>query len=431
MGILACVSIIQEAFNKQMKEHSLVYNFRRVCSDKEKSMGKKVLAGILALMMAVSLNTAAFAADTIPSALMLSATSVGLKTGETVTLIATIDGAFAEGVSWTSSDPSVAAVSGGLVTAATLGRTTITAKTADGRTATCVVHVALKGIDVSQYQGAVDWLAVKAGGVDFAILRTGYGNELPEIQTDNTFSPNYAAASANGIKLGAYHVSYATTPEVAVQEAQMCLSILQGRHLDYPVFIDIEHSSQSSLTKEQITAVASAFCSAIVNAGYKAGVYSTTTFFNGNLSGSSLDAYDKWVAHPEASTPNYSGEYTMWQYSHAGSVPGINGLVDLNYSYRDYPNPASASQDTALISDTGSTLNLQQGKSYVFRFKPNGIKDKPTFTSGNSSMVKADVLYTQNGYYYFKIIGTGKGVTSVYSTLPGQKAVRRCLVTVK
>lgn len=374
----------------------------------------------------------AFATDTgtAAPALMLNSTSLGLKTGESATLIVTAGGIFMEGASWSSSNPGVATVSGGLVNAVALGKATVTATAADGRSVACEVHVARKGIDVSQYQGAVDWLSVKAGGVDFAILRTGYGNELPEIQTDSTFSTNYDGATANGIKLGAYHVSYATTPEIAVQEAQMCLSILNGRHLDYPIFIDIEQSSQSALPKEQLTAVVSAFCGEITKAGYKSGIYSSTGFFNGCLSDPALNAYDKWVAHPDVSTPNYNSAYTMWQYSHTGIIPGISGSVDLDYSYQEYPAAAPVPVDTSLISDTGSTLTLQSGKSYQFKFTPNGISAQPIFTTGNSGVIKPVLMKKQGGSYYFKITGVGQGSTSVYSTLPNQKPVRRCVVTV-
>lgn len=394
---------------------------------------KKWIALILVLTMTVLFNTAAFAAETGTSAdaLTLNSTSLGLKKGESATLQASTNGTVLDGVSWSSSNTGVATVSGGVVTAVALGRATVTATTADGRSvASCFVHVVLKGIDVSQYQGIVDWLSVRASGVDFAILRTGYGNELPETQTDTMFSTNYDAAKANDIKLGVYHVSYATTPEIAAQEAQMCLNILNKRHLDYPIYIDIEQPSQSALSKDQLSAIVSSFNSVISKAGYKTGIYSSTGFFNGNLSGSGLDAYDKWVAHPDVATPNYSGAYTVWQYSQSGSVPGIAGTVDLDYSYQDYPVAAAAPVDKSMISDTGSTLTLKSGKTYQFKFTPDSTSAKPVFTTGNSSVIKAVLMKKQGGSYYYKIKGVGHGSTAVYSTLPNQKPVRRCVVTV-
>jgi GH25 family lysozyme M1 (1,4-beta-N-acetylmuramidase) len=397
-------------------------------------MTKKLIALILTVVMSVSFSTAAFAAETGAPALTLNITSLALKAEERAVLTVSDIGVAMQDVRWSSSNPSVASVNGGLVTAAALGRATVTATASDGRSVSCAVHVVLKGIDVSQYQGTVDWAGIKAGGVDFAILRTGYGNELPETQTDTLFSANYDAATANGIKLGAYHVSYALTPEIAVQEAQMCLSILNKRHLDYPIYIDIEHPSQRALPNDQIAAIASAFCSTIVKAGYKTGIYSSTDFFNGNLSGSALDPYDKWVAHPDAASPNYSGAYTMWQYSHTGTASGINGSVDLNYSYRDYaasvPAPVQLPADTSLLSDTGAALALKAGQSYVFKFTPNRISQQPVFTTGNASVIKVSALKKKNGSYYLTVKGVGSGSTSVYSTLPNQKPVRRCVVTV-
>nr|WP_319489565.1 GH25 family lysozyme [uncultured Caproiciproducens sp.] len=396
-------------------------------------MKRNWVALILVFAMAVSFSTTAFAAetDTAVSTLTLSSASLALKTGECATLTVSDGGNPAQGVFWSSTNPGAATVSNGLVTAVGLGRTIVTVKTADGRSAACEVHVALKGIDVSQHQGVVDWAAVKASGVDFAILRTGYGNELPETQTDTCFSTNYDNAVANGVKVGAYHVSYATTPEIAVQEAQMCLSILNGRHLGYPVFFDVEHDDlHTAMTSDQLAAIVTAFCSTITNAGYKTGLYSNASLLNTNLNSPALNAYDKWVAHYDVAAPNYSSAYTMWQYSNTGIVAGINAAVDLDYSYVNYPSGTQAPADTSILSDTGSSLTLKSGQSYQFKFTPNGISDKPIFTAGNSGVVKIVSQKLQNGSYYVKVTGVKGGTTSIYSVRPNQSPVRRCVVTV-
>lgn len=383
-------------------------------------MKKKLTAFILTLTIALSLNVSAFAADT----LKLNKDSLALKPGETTVLSVSTG----ENVNWTSSNPNVAQVNGGIVTASSLGRTTITATATDGRQSTCTVNTVHKGIDVSYFQGNISWADVKNSGIDFAIIRTGYGNENPEVQTDKNFASNYDGAKANGIKVGAYHVSYALTPQQAEQEAQMCLNILNNRKLDYPVFIDIEQPSQRELPKEQAAAVASYFCNHIRKAGYRAGIYSNTNYFNGNFSTPQLDCYDKWVAHWDVNKPNYNGSYKMWQYK-CGSVPGINGTVDLDYSYQEYPNNSEL-KDCRLISDTGDTLNLSVGKTYQFKFTPNGITDMPFFTTGNKSVIQSLYQKQQGADFYYKIKAVGKGCTSAYSTQKNEKPIRRCVITV-
>ena len=362
----------------------------------------------------------------------ISAASLSLKAGDTAHLNVTLgptDVTF--GVIWTSDTPAVATVSGGTVKAVGPGTATVTATTGDGRSARCPVRVALAGIDVSSHQGAVSWSDVKNAGIGFALLRTGYGDDAS--QADSSFSGNYDGAVAAGIKVGAYHLSYATTADDAVKEANICLGILAGRHLDYPVFYDIEpnvsgHEDQAALTDDQLSAVAAAFCSTVQNAGYRAGIYSNVYSWNNKLTGSALGAYDKWVAHYDVGEPAYSGSYTVWQYSEKGTVPGISGASDLDYSYQDYPNAAAAS-DISLLSDSPASIALGKGKTYTFKFIPNGISGTPAFSSGNSSAVKIISQIKYGGCYYVKIMAVGAGSTSLYSQISGQKAVRRCVVT--
>ena len=300
-----------------------------------------------------------------------------------------------------------------------------------------VYSLPFTGIDVSAHQGAIDWNAVKNTGlVQFAILRDGFGKEDPVNQTDKQFEANYAGATANGIKVGVYHYSYATTAAEAVTEAQFCLSILNGRHLDMPVFYDVEDKSQSSLSSDQLTAIISAFCNTISKAGYLTGIYSNANWYSNKLNCTALVNYDKWVAHYGVGAPNYNGAFAIWQISSSGNIAGISGSVDMDNCYKDYSQvtpvvvpPAVPVGDNSLISDTGSTLTVQSGKSYQFKFTPNGISAKPAFTVGNSGVAKIVYQKQQNGSYFLKVTGTGRGSTAVYSTLPNQKAVRRCVVT--
>ncbi len=306
-----------------------------------------------------------------------------------------------------------------------------------------VYTLPLTGVDVSEHRGPIDWNAVKSSGlVQFAIIRDGFGKEDPVNQTDDQFEANYAGAVANGIKVGVYHYSYATSAQEAVTEAQFCLSILKGRHLDYPVFYDVETAQQQAMTSDQLSAIINAFCNTIKQAGYMTGIYSNANMYSKTLNTPALASYDKWVAHYSVGAPSYNGAFAIWQYISSGSVPGISGSVDMDYAYKDYslvttpvnvvtPSvPASTIGDSSLKSDTGASLKVNQGKTYTFKFTPNGTTAVPKFTTGNSGVSQVVSVTKLSGSYYVKIQGVRAGCTSVYSTFPSQKAVARCVVTV-
>lgn len=398
-----------------------------------KKLKKKWIALALTLALAFSAAVPAFAASSGSAAMVpaISSSSMNLAQGDSAQLSVSLKSAdVTYGMLWNTNCPAVATVSHGTVKAVGPGAATITATTGDGRSVSCTVRVGIKGIDVSERQGTIDWNAVKNSGVSFALLRDGYGDELPETQTDTCFAANYAGAVAAGVKVGVYHRSYALTTEDAVKEANFCLSILNGKKMDYPVFVDVEEDSQAALSASQLSSIAAAFCQTIASAGYQAGVYSYADLLGSKLSGSALNPYDKWVAHVGVSQPRYSGSYTVWQYSHEGTVSGISGQVDLDYSYRDYPNAAPAVSDLSLLSDTPAAITLKKGKSYTFKFTPNGISGTPSFASGNSAAVRVVSQKKIGSCYYVKITAAGKGTTAVYSGGSGKKAVRRCVVTV-
>ena len=192
------------------------------------------------------------------------------------------------------------------------------------------------GIDVSKWQGTIDWAQAK-GSVAFAIVRCGYrGMYDGGLHEDPTFYTNMKNAKANGVKVGIYIYSTALTEAEAVEEASMAVSMAnKAGGLSYPIYIDMEDTTRgvNKLSNEQRTAIINAFCTTVQSGGYKAGVYASknwmTNYINmGSVSGS---AY-VWVAQYNT-TCTYSGKYTMWQYSSKGSVPGIKGNVDMNKSY--------------------------------------------------------------------------------------------------
>lgn len=205
------------------------------------------------------------------------------------------------------------------------------------------------GIDVSRYQGTIDWEAAQADGVEFAIIRCGYGQDY-ESQDDPYWEINADACTELGIPFGTYLYSYADTVEKAISEAEHVLRLVEGYDLSYPVYYDLEDDSLSGLSASELAAIAEAFCSTIEEAGYEAGVYARLTWFNSKLTDDVFDQYEKWVAQWNTSC-TYDGEYTMWQCSSSGQVDGIIGPVDLNIDF----GAAISSDGTGDASaDTGS-----------------------------------------------------------------------------
>lgn len=197
-----------------------------------------------------------------------------------------------------------------------------------------------KGIDVSYAQGIIDWSKVKTSGkVDFAIVRTGYGKfNSAKDQKDKQFENNYNGAKSVGIPVGAYHYSYAVNIDDAEKEAEFCLSLLKGKQFEYPIFFDIEEKTQLELGKEKVSEIVFAFCDKLEKAGYWVAVYSFASMLTNQINYDRIKRFDCWVAHTGVTKPSYSKPYGIWQYSHKGTVEGINGAVDLNVAYRDYPS---------------------------------------------------------------------------------------------
>ena len=186
-------------------------------------------------------------------------------------------------------------------------------------------------IDVSTWQGSIDFDKVKKSGIDYVILRAGYGRELDQI--DNRFVENYEKAKAAGLKVGAYWFSYSESVDEAFKEAEACLYCLGGRKLDMPIYYDLEIDSvMERMTKSEYTQMALNFCSVIESAGYRPGVYSSVSVFQSKLDHSRFlrDGISVWNAHW---SDKCTIECDVWQYSENGSVSGIYGDVDMNLVY--------------------------------------------------------------------------------------------------
>jgi GH25 family lysozyme M1 (1,4-beta-N-acetylmuramidase) len=190
-----------------------------------------------------------------------------------------------------------------------------------------------KGIDVSTFQGYINWQKVKNDGVKFAMLRGGYGRG----GLDARFEQNYKNATSAGVPVGVYHYSYATTVERAREEAKFCLSYLKGKKLPYPVAYDVEDKTQMSLSKKQLTDIIYTFCDEVEKNGYFVCIYSSKSFLTDRLDMNRLKRFDIWVAQWNK-VCTYKGSYGMWQYSNKGKVDGISGNVDLDKAYKDYPS---------------------------------------------------------------------------------------------
>lgn len=191
------------------------------------------------------------------------------------------------------------------------------------------------GIDVSRHNGAIDWKKVKESGIDFAILRAGYGQY--DNQKDERFEENYTNAKKAGIKLGAYIYSYAKTTEDAVKEADVFLKWLKGKTFEMPVFYDVEEKSQSEKGKTFVSQLIKNFCKKMESSGYFVGVYASKYWFENFIDDECKKKYTSWVAQ-WAKDNTYKGAYGIWQFSATGKVSGISSSVDLNKSYTDYPS---------------------------------------------------------------------------------------------
>lgn len=193
------------------------------------------------------------------------------------------------------------------------------------------------GIDVSKWNGEIDWDKTKSAGVEFAIVRAGYrGSATGTLVEDPYFHANMKGAAASGVPTGVYFFTQAVNEVEAVEEASAVLELVEKYELDYPIYIDTEgaggNGRADGLDAETRTLVCEAFCRTIENAGYTAGVYASRNWLNNNLEMDRLDQYMVWLAEYR-SVPLYQGYYQMWQYTSKGQVDGIQGNVDINISY--------------------------------------------------------------------------------------------------
>ena len=223
------------------------------------------------------------------------------------------------------------------------------------------------GIDVSHHNGKIDWAAVRAAGVDFAIIRVGfrgYGDK-GTLKLDSRFNENVEGALNNGIQVGVYFYSQAVTVYEAVEEASVAVNYSRKYNITLPIYFDTEfsnseHSGRADrLTASQRTNIAVAFCEAVKNAGYKPGIYASKTFYTDELNFSRLSNYEIWVAHYTSETTDFKYDYKVWQYTPKGRVNGIPNDTDINIALFDYGNNDDMSDRGGSVAFFDSDTDIQ------------------------------------------------------------------------
>lgn len=241
----------------------------------------------------------------------------------------------------------------------------------------------LKGIDVSNANGRIDWDKLK-GNIDYAILRCGFGSDIAT-QDDEQWARNVSECNRLGIPWGTYLYSYAMSTAEAESEAAHILRLLKGLKPRYPVYIDMEDADgykakRGGISKQMATDICRIFCERVTAAGYTAGVYANKDWAVNRLDMTQLAGYTFWLAQYNG-TVTYAGKYDMWQYSSSGSMPGIGGRVDMNYCYKDFA--ATTPVITGLTLDT-SSKDMNSGEKYTVLAR---CKDKPTVTTTGRDVI--------------------------------------------
>ena len=249
----------------------------------------------------------------------------------------------------------------------------------------------IKGIDVSSYQGDINWKTVADYGMDFAILRiTEKGNV-----TDSKFERNYKGCVDNAIPVGVYKYSYARTVTEAKAEADAVLKVLNGRKLDFPIFYDLEWKEQRPLGKTAIEKIAKVFLSKIKKAGYLYGLYSNVDWYN-NVFTENLRKYDCWVAsYPYEEDDNGWLQERLrpsagvgWQYSRKATIPGINTKVDRDVFYKDYRDKEGAGVSYTANDAINKVLEIAKAEVGYLEKASNSQLDSKTSNAGRANYTK-------------------------------------------
>ena len=257
-------------------------------------------------------------------------------------------------------------------------------------------NVLFRGIDVSRWQGDINWSQVAADDVSFVMLGTRSKGAV-----DPYFHRNIQQASAAGVKVGVYIYSLAMTPEMAVEEANFVLNLIHDYPVSYPVAFDMEDSTQGTLSKDELAAIAYAFCGRISEAGYYPVIYANDNWLANKLDMSKMN-YPVWVARYSAK-PAYQNP-VMWQATSTGAVNGISGNVDIDFQFKDFTS--------VIPANTWRTIN---GQTYYYqnyaKQKNNWIQDDGTWYYMNGDGLVSKGWLNQSGKSYYLDDTTGKMIT--------------------
>lgn len=253
-----------------------------------------------------------------------------------------------------------------------------------------------KGIDVSHHQGTVDWKKAKEDGVEFAIIRCGFGMNQTK-QDDAQWFNNVKGCEENNIPYGVYLYSYADTVKKAQSEAEHVLRLIKGHTLAYPVYYDIEEKAVlNKLTAEQLGKIAATFVNKVKAEGYQTGIYSNKSNFETFLTDSQFSQWNKWVAQYNSAACTYKGTYQIWQAADTGTIDGVNGAVDINFAMKTTSssdnNPGTSTEKPA-TSATKPTTTAAKNNT-----RPAPVKLRtPTIKVKSSAKKKAQIIWNLKG----------------------------------
>lgn len=281
------------------------------------------------------------------------------------------------------------------------------------------------GIDVSYYQGNIDWKKVKNSGVEFVIIRVGYRGygSAGTLVEDPKFKTYLDGATKAGLKVGVYFYTQAITTAEAQEEAKFVLDRIKGYSLQMPVYYDIEsvdydtgRLDSAGLSKAQKTALCTAFCDTIIKSGYSAGVYANYTWLNYYIDGAGLGKkYPIWLAHYTSNT-NYDQRMDMWQYSGSGTVSGISAYTDVNVWY--------SGKLPLYVSDLISVKNTSTSNSFAWNGAPDATGYEVYQGTSPSDPNKKKIGDTKNTYFTNSNKSTGtmyKYMVRAYSDASGKR----------
>lgn len=303
-----------------------------------------------------------------------------------------------------------------------------------------IPNATAKGIDVSKWDGKIDWNKVKADGVDYAILRVGYGENLKS-QDDPTWAYNSSECERIGMPYGVYIYSYATNTTKAKSEAEHVIRLVKGKKLSYPIYYDMEDEKfQGGLSNKKLGEIADTFIKTLGSAGYKnVGVYANKYWFTSRLTSSVFDKYPRWVAQYNYRC-DYDGTYHMWQSTDSGKITakgvgkatitaktsnGKKAVCKVTVRPRTNKIKKLKKSGRKSIKVTWSKVSgTTKYQIYMSKKKSSGYKRVKTASAKTFSFTKKGLKRGKR--YYFKIRSYKTvGKTKYYSSYSPIKSIKR------